>query len=178
QAEPGRDALVLDLHGRADLDHAGGERDPDPLPQARPDPQRPVQEVAVAARDRLARVPALDLLVRRGEAHLRQPHEQRLHGLARVHRRRARDLGDHEDRSAQQGRRHQHAVRRDPTRLVGPREAMAKTIRIYLASDFHAAEKAWRKYLNAIKLNVYKADIALVAGDFTGKAIVPIVENG
>ena len=55
---------------------------------------------------------------------------------------------------------------------------MAKTIRIYLASDFHAAEKAWRKYLNAIKLNVYKADIALVAGDFTGKAIVPIVENG
>src|SRR5690349_8365776 len=55
---------------------------------------------------------------------------------------------------------------------------MAKTIRIYLASDFHAAEKAWRKYLNAIKLNVYKADIALVAGDFTGKAIVPIVEDG
>ena len=55
---------------------------------------------------------------------------------------------------------------------------MAKTTRIYLASDFHAAEKAWRKYLNAIKLNVYKADIALVAGDFTGKAIVPIVENG
>ncbi len=55
---------------------------------------------------------------------------------------------------------------------------MAKTIRIYLASDFHAAEKAWRKFLNAIKLNVYKADIALVAGDFTGKAIVPIVENG
>ena len=55
---------------------------------------------------------------------------------------------------------------------------MAKSVRIYLASDFHAAEKAWRKFLNAIKLNVYKADIALVAGDFTGKAIVPIVENG
>jgi Icc-related predicted phosphoesterase len=55
---------------------------------------------------------------------------------------------------------------------------VADTTRIYLASDFHAAEKAWRKFLNAIKLNVYKADIALVAGDFTGKAIVPIVENG
>ena len=54
---------------------------------------------------------------------------------------------------------------------------MADTTRIYIASDFHAAEKAWRKFLNAIKLNVYKADIALVAGDFTGKAIVPIVET-
>jgi len=54
---------------------------------------------------------------------------------------------------------------------------VADTTRIYIASDFHAAEKAWRKFLNAIKLNVYKADIALVAGDFTGKAIVPIVET-
>ena len=49
--------------------------------------------------------------------------------------------------------------------------------RLYIASDFHAAEKAWRKFLNAIKLNVYKADVALVAGDLTGKAIVPIVER-
>jgi uncharacterized protein len=49
--------------------------------------------------------------------------------------------------------------------------------RIYVASDFHAAEKAWRKYLNAIKLNVYKADIALLAGDLTGKAIVPIART-
>ena len=53
---------------------------------------------------------------------------------------------------------------------------MAST-RIYVASDFHAAEKAWRKYLNAIKLNVYKADIALLAGDLTGKAIVPIIRT-
>jgi len=44
-------------------------------------------------------------------------------------------------------------------------------------SDFHAAEKAWRKFLNAVKLNVYKADVALVAGDLTGKAIVPIVRR-
>ncbi len=54
---------------------------------------------------------------------------------------------------------------------------MADT-RIYIASDFHAAEKAWRKFLNAVKLDVYKAQIALVAGDFTGKAIVPIVDSG
>jgi uncharacterized protein len=50
--------------------------------------------------------------------------------------------------------------------------------RLYVASDFHAAEKAWRKFLNAIKLNVYKADVALLAGDLTGKAIVPIIERG
>ncbi len=50
--------------------------------------------------------------------------------------------------------------------------------RIYIASDLHAAEKAWRKFLNAIKGNVYRADVALLAGDLTGKAIVPIVQRG
>ena len=49
--------------------------------------------------------------------------------------------------------------------------------RLYVASDFHAAEKAWRKFLNAISMNIYKADVALVAGDLTGKAIVPIIQN-
>jgi uncharacterized protein len=50
-------------------------------------------------------------------------------------------------------------------------------MRIYVASDFHAAEGAWRKFLNAIRLGAYRADVALVAGDLTGKAIVPIVET-
>jgi Icc-related predicted phosphoesterase len=49
--------------------------------------------------------------------------------------------------------------------------------RIYIASDLHAAEKAWRKFINAIKANVYRADVALLAGDLTGKAIVPIIER-
>jgi Icc-related predicted phosphoesterase len=49
--------------------------------------------------------------------------------------------------------------------------------RIYIASDLHAAEKAWRKFVNAIKANVYKADVALLAGDLTGKAIVPIIQT-
>jgi Icc-related predicted phosphoesterase len=49
--------------------------------------------------------------------------------------------------------------------------------RLYIASDLHAAEKAWRKFVNAIRLNVYKADAALLAGDLTGKAIVPIIEG-
>ncbi len=49
--------------------------------------------------------------------------------------------------------------------------------RIYIASDLHAAEKAWRKFINAIKADVYKADVALLAGDLTGKAIVPLLER-
>src|SRR5205823_645902 len=49
--------------------------------------------------------------------------------------------------------------------------------RLYIASDLHAAEKAWRKFINAISMNVYKADVALLAGDLTGKAIVPIVQH-
>jgi Icc-related predicted phosphoesterase len=49
--------------------------------------------------------------------------------------------------------------------------------RVYIASDLHAAEKAWRKFVNAIRGNVYRADVALLAGDLTGKAIVPIVER-
>jgi Icc-related predicted phosphoesterase len=49
--------------------------------------------------------------------------------------------------------------------------------RLYIASDLHAAEKAWRKFVNAIRGNVYKADVALLAGDLTGKAIVPIVSR-
>src|ERR1700739_3334862 len=54
---------------------------------------------------------------------------------------------------------------------------LAMATRIYIASDLHAAEKAWRKFINAISLNVYKADVALLAGDLTGKAIVPILER-
>jgi Icc-related predicted phosphoesterase len=50
--------------------------------------------------------------------------------------------------------------------------------RLYVTSDFHAAEKAWRKFLNAVRLDAYGADAALVAGDLTGKAIVPILRTG
>jgi uncharacterized protein len=49
--------------------------------------------------------------------------------------------------------------------------------RLYIASDFHAAETAWRKFINAIRMNAYQADVALLAGDLTGKAIVPIVQS-
>ncbi|HEY1331774.1 MAG TPA: metallophosphoesterase [Actinomycetota bacterium] len=51
-------------------------------------------------------------------------------------------------------------------------------VRLYVVSDFHASEKAWRKMLNAVRLGIYKADAVLYCGDLTGKAIVPIVEDG
>jgi Icc-related predicted phosphoesterase len=54
---------------------------------------------------------------------------------------------------------------------------MAKPFRLYTCSDIHASERAWRKLLNATRLNVYKVDAVLIAGDLTGKALVPIVED-
>lgn len=47
-----------------------------------------------------------------------------------------------------------------------------------MCSDLHAANRAYRKLLNAIKMNVYEARVVLIAGDLTGKAIVPIIAQG
>ncbi|MGA3151998.1 MAG: metallophosphoesterase family protein [Streptosporangiaceae bacterium] len=58
------------------------------------------------------------------------------------------------------------------------RKAKKDVVRLYIVSDFHASAPAWRKMLNAIRLNVYKADAVLYAGDLTGKAIVPVVRTG
>ena len=55
---------------------------------------------------------------------------------------------------------------------------MAKALRCYMCSDLHAANRAYRKLLNAIKMNVYEARVVLIAGDLTGKAIVPIIARG
>ncbi len=55
---------------------------------------------------------------------------------------------------------------------------MAKQrLRCYLCSDLHAANRTYRKLLNAIKMNVYEAQVVLIAGDLTGKAIVPIIKQ-
>lgn len=49
--------------------------------------------------------------------------------------------------------------------------------RLYVTSDFHASDVAWRKMLNAVKLGVYDVDAVFYAGDLTGKSVVPIVER-
>jgi Icc-related predicted phosphoesterase len=54
---------------------------------------------------------------------------------------------------------------------------MAKTFRIYVCSDIHASERTWRKFLNAMKANVYRVDAAVIAGDLTGKALIAVVRG-
>jgi uncharacterized protein len=58
------------------------------------------------------------------------------------------------------------------------RSSRRRGTRLYVVSDFHASDPAWRKLLNAVRTNVYKADAVLYAGDLTGKAMVPIVATG
>src|SRR5215218_9072647 len=47
--------------------------------------------------------------------------------------------------------------------------------RLFFATDIHGSETCWRKFLNAVKH--YEADILILGGDMTGKALVPIVEQ-
>ena len=49
-------------------------------------------------------------------------------------------------------------------------------MRIFFATDVHGSEICWRKFLNAGTF--HKADVLLMGGDMTGKAMVPIVANG
>ncbi|MGH2512688.1 MAG: metallophosphoesterase family protein [Candidatus Limnocylindrales bacterium] len=55
---------------------------------------------------------------------------------------------------------------------------VAKPFRLFICSDIHASERTWRKFLNAMKANVYKVDAALIAGDLTGKALIAVVRGG
>jgi len=47
--------------------------------------------------------------------------------------------------------------------------------RIFFASDVHGSERCFRKFVNAAKF--YKASALILAGDLTGKILVPIVEG-
>jgi Icc-related predicted phosphoesterase len=46
--------------------------------------------------------------------------------------------------------------------------------RIFHSVDAHGSSLVWRKYLNAA--TAYKANVVLLCGDLTGKAIVPVVK--
>jgi uncharacterized protein len=48
-------------------------------------------------------------------------------------------------------------------------------VRIFFATDIHGSEVCWRKFLNAGAF--HKADVLIMGGDMTGKAMVPIVES-
>jgi len=50
-------------------------------------------------------------------------------------------------------------------------------MRLFFATDIHGSEVCWRKFLNAGAF--HKADVLIMGGDMTGKAMVPIVaRNG
>src|SRR5829696_4846670 len=48
--------------------------------------------------------------------------------------------------------------------------------RVFFATDIHGSETCWRKFLNSGKH--YAADVIVLGGDMTGKALVPIVHEG
>jgi len=49
-------------------------------------------------------------------------------------------------------------------------------MRLYFATDVHGSETCWRKFLNAGKH--YNADVLVLGGDMTGKALVPVIADG
>ncbi|HEY1275420.1 MAG TPA: hypothetical protein VGF25_10935 [Thermoleophilaceae bacterium] len=49
-------------------------------------------------------------------------------------------------------------------------------MRIFFATDIHGSEVCWKKFLNSGPH--YEADVVILGGDMTGKALVPIVDDG
>jgi Icc-related predicted phosphoesterase len=49
-------------------------------------------------------------------------------------------------------------------------------ITIFFATDVHGSDICWKKFINSGKF--YSADIIILGGDMTGKAIVPIIHQG
>jgi Icc-related predicted phosphoesterase len=49
-------------------------------------------------------------------------------------------------------------------------------VRIFFATDVHGSEVCWRKFLNSGKH--YQANVVILGGDMTGKALVPIINDG
>jgi uncharacterized protein len=49
------------------------------------------------------------------------------------------------------------------------------SVKIFFVTDLHGSEICWKKFLNAGAF--YKADVVILGGDVTGKAMVPIVQH-
>jgi uncharacterized protein len=49
-------------------------------------------------------------------------------------------------------------------------------MRIFFATDIHGSETCWRKFLNSGQH--YEADVIVLGGDMTGKALVPVIHDG
>jgi uncharacterized protein len=49
-------------------------------------------------------------------------------------------------------------------------------MKIYYATDVHGSDICWKKFINAGAF--YDVDVIILGGDMTGKAVVPIIEQG
>lgn len=49
-------------------------------------------------------------------------------------------------------------------------------IRLFFATDVHGSEICWKKFISGAKF--YEAEVLILGGDMTGKAIVPIIDQG
>jgi Icc-related predicted phosphoesterase len=49
-------------------------------------------------------------------------------------------------------------------------------MRLFFATDIHGSETCWRKFLNSG--GHYQADAIVLGGDMTGKALVPVIDDG
>ncbi len=50
-----------------------------------------------------------------------------------------------------------------------------KSTRLFFATDLHASERTYRKFINAGKF--YDADVLIMGGDITGKLLIPIIKE-
>lgn len=49
-------------------------------------------------------------------------------------------------------------------------------MKLFFATDVHGSEICWKKFIAAAKF--YEADVVILGGDMTGKAIIPIIAEG
>ncbi len=59
---------------------------------------------------------------------------------------------------------------------LGFKPQQGKITRILFGSDFHGSDVVYRKFISAAFQ--YQADVLIVGGDVTGKAMVPVIDNG
>ena len=52
---------------------------------------------------------------------------------------------------------------------------MKDLLKVFFATDVHGSDIVWKKWLNVPR--IYNVDVLILAGDLTGKAIVPIIEK-
>ncbi|MEX1124425.1 MAG: metallophosphoesterase, partial [Acidimicrobiia bacterium] len=54
--------------------------------------------------------------------------------------------------------------------------ARPEGVNLFFASDIHGSDVCWRKFIAAARF--YEADTLILGGDFTGKLVVPVVDQG